>query len=168
MTYSYTKTSTFTVTHARYIASKIAADLTLCGQYYGTPADSHVREYSDELTTLLRDGYVSEYEFGFKKDDKRVLSWRYRVTSDGSIETDDRPGKMYSDVDVSTTTYFNFLTYSDKWYELSQRERDRIEEGLPFKRSAGSLPTDGAGHWSSDRTYSASGTGVSRSSFRPY
>ena len=37
MSYSYTTTETFTRTHARYIASKIAADLRKLQLYYDRP-----------------------------------------------------------------------------------------------------------------------------------
>ena len=42
MTYSYTstETSTFTKTHAKYIAMKIVTDLKRVQRFYGTPDNS--------------------------------------------------------------------------------------------------------------------------------
>src|ERR1700687_5392894 len=101
MTFSYTKTATFTIVHARYLASKAAADMHLCAQYYGKPSESQIREYAEELAQYLNEGYVKEYEFGYQKGGKRIVSWRYKVDSNGNLATDDRPGKVVPYVDIA-------------------------------------------------------------------
>jgi hypothetical protein len=85
MTYSYTSTSTvsFTVTEARRLASKVVTDMARCSQIYGRPSIQEIQEYGDELTLLLKDGYVHNYEFGFKNDERRVISWSYSVDVTG-------------------------------------------------------------------------------------
>ena len=94
MSYSYTRSSTFTIVHARYLSSKVAADMHLCAQYYGQPSEQRIREFAEELAQYLNEGYVLEYEFGYQKDDKRIGSWHYKVDEHGSITTDDRAGKV--------------------------------------------------------------------------
>ena len=112
-TFSFTHSATFTVTHARHLASKIAADLNACSRLHGRPAISSVESYNEELVELLRYGYLSQYEFGFKRNEMRVLSWLYEVDASGSISSDDRAGKMSAYIDLSGTAFFNFLCYSD-------------------------------------------------------
>ena len=73
--FSFSHSATFTITHAKYLASKIVADLNVCNRLHGRPTVSQVESYSEELIELLRYGYLSRYEFGFKRDAKRVLSW---------------------------------------------------------------------------------------------
>ena len=85
MTGTYTTSSTFTITHARHLASKVAAELNLCSQFYGEPGQSVIADYAEELAVLLRDGYVSRYEFGFRVNGKRIVCWRYVVESNGTI-----------------------------------------------------------------------------------
>ena len=113
-------------------------------------------------------GYVSEYEFGFKKDGRRVVSWQYTVT-DGDLVggNDDRSGGIYARADVSGASYFNFMTFSATWSLLSASEQAAFEATLPFRRGDGCLPDDGYGYWTADKTYTRGGVAVARKTFRP-
>lgn len=160
----------FTRTHAKYLASKVVADLYQCARLYGRPGTDSIPDYEAELVELLVGGYVDRYEFGFKKGGKRVVSWQYAVTAGGDLVgggTDDSAGGVYARAKVAGADYFNFLSYSQKWSDLASSDRDRIEGTLPFSRSTGTLPVDGNGYWVQDRTYSSSGTSVARRTFRP-
>jgi Bacterial HORMA domain family 1 len=169
MSNTFTRSSTFTIAEARKLAAKVEADLYLCSRYYGAPAVDQIPKYAEELAQLLNGGYVEQYEFGFKKDGNRVVSWRYRVAADGSLQSDDRAGRVFSSADVSGATYFNYLWHSAAWSALSGAERSKIETGLPIQRTGGDPPGDGNGYWTSgDKTYSASGVGLGRSTFRPF
>lgn len=166
-TVTRTATSTFTIIQARYLASKIAADLHLCAQYYGSPSESRIREYAEELAQYLNAGYLKEYEFGYKKNDVRVVTWRYRVDENGLLTTDDRPGKVVSYVDVSGATFYNFLTQNAAFFRLSAADQAKFEGGLPLQRTPGTLPSDGLGSWKSDRNYYSGGVGMNRQTFQP-
>lgn len=168
MSTTFTTSSTFTITEAKYLTSKIAADMHLCALYYGNPGEIAIRIYSEELAILLRDGYVEAYEFGYKKDGQRVVCWRYTVHADGSVSADDSPGKVVSFADISGAAFYNHLSPSQKWFGLGESERDRVKRSLPIQRSAGELPSDGSGYWVGDRQYSSSGVGCSRQTFRPF
>jgi hypothetical protein len=168
MSFSYTTSTTFTITHARYLASKIAADMHLCTQYYGQPSEQRIREYAEELAQYLNSGYVKRYEFGYKKpDNARVVTWRYDVDENGFITTDDRAGKVVPYVDVSIASFFNFLTWNDRFSRLTSQEQSRFKEGLPIQRTSGYPPTDGSGYWRTDRNYFSGGRGLSRQTFQP-
>jgi Bacterial HORMA domain family 1 len=167
MSFSFTNTSTFTIVHARYIASKAAADMHLCAQYYGKPTEARIREYAEELAQYLNAGYLQEYEFGFKRDGKRIVCWRYKVDSNGVLTTDDRPGKVVSYVDVTGAVFFNFLTQNSRFFQLSSADQARFEAGLPLQRTGGDPPADGAGYWTSDRNYYSAGCGLNRQTFQP-
>lgn len=164
-----TATESFTLTYAKYLASKVTSDMWRCKQLYGRPTEEDINSYGTELALLLRDGYVEAYEFGFKKDDQRLLSWRYAVDSSGNLSAaDDRPGGVIAGVDVSSAAFFNQMTKSSSWFSLSQEERDRISTGLPFQRVTKDGPKDGLGYWQEDRSYSSNGVSLSRKTFRPY
>jgi hypothetical protein len=79
---SYSLAETFTHTEARYLASKVVADLYQCSRLYRSPAASDIPDYETELVERLVKGYISRYEFGFKKDGKRVVSWQYEVRTE--------------------------------------------------------------------------------------
>ena len=169
MTTSYTRTetTTFTLTHAKELASKVAADLHICSGYYGYPSLDSVRGYEAELAELLRGRYVEKYEFGFKRDGKRILCWHYQVASDGSLEGNGNPGKLVATVDVSGASFYNYMWRSDAWHNLPAAERAKIESTLPFQRVGADAPADGSGYWVADHAYSSGGVALTRKTFRP-
>lgn len=167
MSYSYTKTETFTITHARYLSSKVAADMHLCAQYYGEPSEDSIRRYAEEFAQYLKEGYISKYEFGYKKNGRRVVCWRYTVSESGTITSDDNAGKVVSFADIDGAVFYNFLWTNAKYAALSSSEQERFEAGLPVNRTAGSPPDDGNGYWTSDKNYSSAGVGLGRQTYRP-
>lgn len=166
MTFSYTRSTSFTIVHARQLSSKVAADMHLCALYYGEPPEQKIRDYAEELAQKLNGGYVEEYEFGYKRNDRRVVCWRY-VVQDGRFLADGRPGKVVSFANVSGAVFYNFLSHSSAWFDLSERERDRFKSAMPVQRSIGTLPSDGDGYWTTDHGYSAADVGLGRRTFRP-
>lgn len=163
-----TYTTTFTLTHAKHLASKVIADLYLCSRQYGYPSVGSVPAYQEELTVLLAGPYVEAYEFGFKRDGKRVLTWRYTVGPAGDLQGDSRSGGLVRGIDVTGAEYFNFLTYSDRWSWLTAAEQKSIRDTLPIDRTPGSAPSDGNGYWTTERAYTAGGTLVQRRVFQPW
>lgn len=169
MDFTMTRTvaDSFTLTHAKKLASKVAADMRRCQGIYGQPSDAQINDFGTELAILLRDGYVAEYEFGYQKDNNRVVSWHYRVDSTGDLATDDRPGKIVQ-VSVEGCSRFNQLTPSTKWYKLSPEQRAEIRAEIPVQRGTSDGPKDGSGYWTMDRTYSSGGISMPRKTFQPY
>ncbi len=169
MTYSFTRTATltFTRTSARYIASKVVADLRRMRSYYDWPSEAQIELFYAELVELLALGYLGSLEYGFKRDGRRIVSLLYEVWSDGSL-SDDRAGGVHARADITGASWFSFLTYNAKWSLLSPEEKERIEASLPISRVSGQSPQDGNGYWMVDRTYSADGVGAHRRMFRPY
>ena len=167
MSYSVTTSNTFSIIHARRLSSKVAADMHLCANYYGNPSEQSIREYAEELAQYLNEGYVAEYEFGYKKDGKRIVSWRYKVDENGVLTTDDRPGKVVPYVDVIGASFFNYMIRNSRFWALTESQRAGFEGTLPFVRTVGEPPSDGAGYWTSDRNYYAGGRGLNRQTFQP-
>ena len=167
MTYSATTSETFSIINARKLSSKVAADMHLCAQYYGKPSEGQIRQYAEELAQFLNEGYVSVYEFGYQKDGKRLVTWRYKVAENGALTTDEPPGKVVPYVDVAGAYFFNFLTPHSRFYRLSSTQQASFEASMPFQRTAGNPPSDGRGYWTSDRNYFSGGRGLARETFQP-
>lgn len=167
MSSTFTTTTTFTRTHAKHLAAKVIADLYQCSLLYDHPDASKIVDYETELVEMLAKSYVETYEFGFKKHDKRIVSWRYTVGPDGGLHGDDNAGGIYARASVADATYFNFMSHSSAWFQLTTAQKTAFENGLPFQRSTGSLPADGDGYWVVDHGYTAGGVRVARSTFRP-
>jgi hypothetical protein len=165
---TYSWSETFTRTEARYLASKVVADLYQCSRLYGSPASSEIPAYESELVERLVKGYLSRYEFGFKKDGKRVVSWLYEVKEGDLVGgSDDRSGGIYPRAGVAGASYYNHIISSTKWSLLSPWEQAAFVATLPFTRVDAALPEDGYGYWTPDKTYTRGGIAVARRTFRP-
>ena len=65
--FTSTESTTFTITHARKIATKVGADLKRMQRYYGDPTDDMIEKFEEEIAILLRYGGLKTVIFGFKK-----------------------------------------------------------------------------------------------------
>lgn len=166
MSFTHTRSESFTRTHAHYLASKVAADLHQMQRFYGSPSSSEIDGYLQELTTLLADGYLDYVEYGFRRDGRWVLYLRYTATS-LTLGTDDRSGRVHPGVDTSGASWHSYLTHSSAWWALTDSQRQRVEDVLPFRRTSGDPPGVGAGYWIDDKTYSRNGVALGRRTFRP-
>lgn len=163
---TYTYAETFTRTHARKLAGRVTSDLRQCHLIYGKPSESALADYLTELEELLTRGYVSQYQFGFQRNGQTVWSLRYTVGPDGGLTSAGIAGGVPARHDVTGAAYFNFLTFSPSWGQLSLAARKAIEDTLPFIRETGTLPGTANGTWTTDRTYAAGGIAVQRSIFK--
>lgn len=167
--YSYTESATFTVTHARHMAAKISTDLKRIQRLYGKPSDKDIADYESEAVAMIKAGYLSSVYYGFKRNGSWIeptLMYTARDLSGGSANDDD-PGKIRPGKDVTGASFTSFISYTSAFLTLSQAERDAFKSGLPIQRVSGTTsPVDG--YLASDRTYSAGGRALDRSSVRSY
>jgi hypothetical protein len=169
VTSSYTTTRTFTITHARYVTSKVAADLRQLRLFYRSPADEQIADYAEEAALLLRDGYLERVDYGFRRltasgEKEWVLLLRY-IARNGLL-TDDYSGRIPANVDVSSAVFWSYLTYTPSFNNLGEMERARVKAALPIKRTGGNEAGFATGTWTGDRSYSSAEQGVSRSVFK--
>jgi len=167
MSFSATLARTFTISHARHVTSKIAADLDLMRAYYGWPSAEDITGYAEEAAILLSGRYLYSVEYGFKRADRIIFALKYMARSDGSLQSDDRPGRVPSGLNVSGASRYSYLFYSDSFSQLHSDQRASIKASLPVSRSDGPTPETGDGYWEQSRSYSSNGEGVVRNIFRP-
>jgi hypothetical protein len=169
MTSSYTTSasSTFTVTHARHMAAKIAADLKRMQRFYGAPSDTDIATYEAEVVELLKAGYLGTVTYGYKRNDNWIEpTLRYSAKDlAGTGANDDDPGKVRPGADVSGASFYNYLTYSAAWWSLTSEQQEAFKKTLPFQRSGAAEPGI-SGYLISDHTYSAGGKALDRFSIR--
>lgn len=169
MTSSYTisETQTFTVTHARHMAAKVATDLKRMQRLYGSPSDVNISVYEQEAIALLKAGYLGEVIYGFKRDSVWIEpTLRYTARDlDSVAANDDDPGRIRPGANIVGASFYSYLTYSPAWDKLSRTEQTVFELTLPFVRGGASAPGV-AGYFSDDRTYSSGGRALSRASVR--
>lgn len=172
MSFSYTVTEakTFTVTHARHLAAKVATDLKRMQRFYGSPSDTRIANLEGELTELLKCGAVSYVLYGFKKNEAWIeptLRYEAKDLADGGL--DDDPGRVLPGKNVEGAAFHSYLVHSTAWYQLSEKEREDIESRLPVQRTGAAEPTAGGGlYFADDRTYSSGNRTLARSTLRSY
>ncbi len=167
--YTITESRTFTVTHARHIAAKVATDLKRLQRLYGQPSDSDIADYETEMIELLKAGYLDTVSYGFKRDGEWVEpTLRYTAQElAGDGVSDDDPGRVRPGADISGSSFCSFLTYSPAWHALTDAKRVAFKKSLPFRRTGGFAPGV-SGYLEDDRIYSAGGRAVSRASVRSF
>ncbi|MGE8452861.1 MAG: hypothetical protein ACN6OP_20030 [Pseudomonadales bacterium] len=172
MSYSYTATEakTFTVTHARHLAAKVATDLKRMQRFYGSPSDTHIANLEGGLTELLKCGALSYVLYGFKREGEWIEpTLRYDAKDLAASGLDDDPGRVLPGKKVEGAEFYNYLVYSSAWYQLSEKERQDIKSRLPIQRTGAAEPTAGGNlYFADDRTYSSGGRSLARSTLRSY
>lgn len=168
MSYSYTQNQTFTITNAKYLASKVAADLKRIQRFYSSPSDDLIRRYEEEVTLLLKAGYLEKVAYGFKKDGQWIEpTLIYKAEEIFGNGIDDDPGRIKPGANVSGAFFTSYLNYSNKWFNTSLSEREKFEHSLPISRSTGSEPSIN-GTLNNDRHYFSGGSSLNRSSVKSF
>ena len=159
----------FTITHARHMAAKVAADLKRMQRFYGFPGDQRIDEFEDEIIELLKAGYLGTVTYGFRREGQWVEPTIRYTAQDlyGASATDDDPGRVYPGADISDTNFYSYLTHSVAWHNLTEADREAFEQRLPFKRT-GAPESSINGYLVTDRTYSAGGRALNRASVRSW
>lgn len=171
MSYSYTstETSTFTITHARYLASKITTDLKRIQRLYGSPSNDYITNLENEAILLLKAGYLDQVTYGYKKGSEWIEpTVRYKASDlVGMTVADDDPGKIRPGADVSGATFCSYLFYTQSWAALSTSKQEEFEQTLPFRRTTALEPSIN-GYLAEDRIYSSGGRILNRLSVKSY
>ena len=157
--FSVSETTTFTVTHARHMASKVATDLKRIQRLYGRPSNTDIANYEAEAIELLKEGY--------RRDGRWIeptVKYSARDLIGGTAHDDD-PGRIRPGADISSAAYYSYLTYSAAWSKLSPAVKEDFEKRLPFPRTGAPEPGV-SGYFNEDRSYSSGGWALSRSSVR--
>lgn len=170
MGYSYTasESATFTITHARHLAAKVATDLMRVQRFYGHPTDSRIADFEEEITQLLRHGYLDSVAYGFQRDGAWIEpTLKYTAKDFVNGGSDDDPGRVIPGKDVSGAAFKSFLSYSTKYNLLDSNEQAAFESSHPIKRSDGPTPSVN-GYFTDDKTYSSGGRALGRATVKSY
>ena len=171
MSYSYTvsEATTFTITHARHMAAKVVTDLKRLQRFYGAPSDGGIAAYGEELTMLMRNGYLRTVTYGFRRNNAWIeptVSYTARDLA-GSTADDHDPGRIRPGADTTDASFYSYLTYSSEWNRLFEEQKEAFRKRLPFRRTGAPEPAVD-GYLYPDRTYSAGGRALDRVSVRTY
>lgn len=169
MSYTLTNTQTFTATHAKHIAAKVATDLKRIQRLYGEPTDNRINNYETEIIELLKKGYIDTVTYGYRRDGKWIEpTLRYTAKDLANTSTnDDDPGRIRPRANIDNASFGSFLTYSSAWDKLTTEEKKNFKATLPFQRGDGDIPGV-SGYFNQDKTYSSGGRALDRSTLKSY
>lgn len=171
MSHSYTNTEsqTFTVTHAKHLASKVATDLKRIQRFYNSPSDLWIEQYEKELIEFLRKGYLKVVTYGFQKEGKWIEPTLQYTAKDlaGLASADDDPGRILPGLSVEGAHFTSYLIKNDTYWNSTEAEKNTFSNALPFQRSGADEPGIN-GYLSSDKTYSSGGKALERSIVKKY
>lgn len=165
--FTFSETATFTVTHARHMAAKVATDLKRMQRLYGSPSDTDIAKYEAEVIELLKMRYLETVAYGYRRNEDLIeptLKYSARDLA-GATASDDDPGRIRPGADITGAAFYSYLTYSAAWDKLSDVEKENFKKRLPFSRIGAPAPGV-SGYFNEDRSYSSGGWALSRSSVR--
>ena len=165
--YTVTDTITFTQTHAKHIAAKVATDLKRMQRLYTEPSDNWIGAFEAEAVELLKGGFLDTVAYGFRRNGDWIeptLIYTSRDLMDIAANDDD-PGRVRPNAQISGASFHSYLTYNSTWNQLTREQREDFLRRLPFQRTVGTEPGV-SGYWSRDLTYSAGGRALDRASLR--
>lgn len=168
--YSLTDSQTFTVVHARHLAAKVATDLKRIQRLYGALTDKNIDDYETEAVELLRQGFLATVTYGFRRNGDWIEpTLRYTLKDFANGMVDDDPGRIRPGLDITGAEFYSYLTYTSKWNSLTYAEQQAVKSALPFQRGGAAEPKVSAGsYFFDDKTYSAGGRALGRSSVRSF
>lgn len=169
LSHTFTDSATFTVTHARHMAAKVATDLKRMQRFYGAPSDPEIANYEAEVTEFLKEGYLDTVTFGFRRNGNWIEPTLRYTARDlaGGLANDDDPGRIPASANVAGASFYSYLTYSSAWNKLSESEKEAFHKRLPFRREGAPEPGI-SGYLAADRTYSSGGRAIDRTSVRSF
>lgn len=167
--YTLTESATFTVTHARHMAAKVAADLKRMQRFYGAPSDADIARYEAEVIELLKGGYLRTVAYGYRRGELFVEPTLRYTARDlaGATASDDDPGRLRPGANIAGATFYSYLTYSVTWDALPASTRAALKAQLPVQRTGAAEPGVN-GYYADDKTYSSGGRALARASVRSY
>src|SRR6266705_2713455 len=108
MSYSITESESYTITHARYVASKVKTDLLRLQRFYGGPSNTRIDNYEAELIAMLKGDYLDTVIYGFKRTGNWIVALKYTSTSGGVLVSDQDPGAIKPGEDIAGASFGSY------------------------------------------------------------
>ena len=171
MNYSYTfdETFTFTRTHAKHMAAKVATDLKRMQRFYGWPTDGEIVDYETEVIEFLKEGYLGTVIYCFRRNGNWIEPTLCYMARDlaGASANDDDPGRIRPGAAIGGASSYSYLTYSLAWDNSTEAEKEEFRGRLPFRRNGAAQPGID-GYLRKDLTYSSGGRALDRATVRSW
>lgn len=146
--YSFTvaDTQTFTITHARHIAAKVATDLKRVQRFYSYPSDTKIAELEAELVVMLKAGYLEEVTYGFKRGNDWIEpTLRYTAGELIDSGSDERGGEIAPGVSKKIHYLVVGEIGNEQW--LHSTYGTKIKKAVELREGGSPLAIVSEQHW---------------------
>jgi hypothetical protein len=115
----------------------------------------------------LKAGYLGTATYGYRLYGVWIEpTLRYRALDlAGVAANNDDPGKIRPGCNIAGASFYSYLTWGEAWNRATYEEQQRFKKTLPISRDDAPEPVAG-GYFSADKTYSAGGRALTRTSMR--
>lgn len=165
-----TRTAAITMVDVRHVLWRIQTDLRVLRAQHAMITAELELAIAEDIAAFLYRNFIEQVEFRFVDRTAGTASWRtrYAFTREWTgSQDDDAGGLQYQN--LQNTDFKVVVTYSASWYALPAAEKEAFRAtGLKCAWGPAGAVRDGAGYWTSDRTYGSGGLGATRSVFRAY
>lgn len=162
------RTASITMVDVRHVMWRIISDLCVLRSHHRMIDQEREEGIAHDLTAFIYRNYIDEVEFRFVNDSTGTASYRVRYALNRGWSGDDNDSGGLRYCDLRGTSFSVVISYTEAWQNLSSDDKVAFRDGLkrPWGRAAD--VADGAGYWTTDRTYGSGSLGAERSVFRPY
>jgi hypothetical protein len=169
MSSSYTRSTTQTSTQSKviHVTRKVQADLLAILDHYGYFSEDYAQKLINDIRVFIDEEAIEQVKFTWTRSGSNVVMEEldYKVIWGNIGLADDRSGGIRYRFDLTTAKFQVRINYSDRWRRMPEDQKELIREELKLQwKTANQLDYSG-GQWSSERSYSKDGLGLSRSRF---
>lgn len=131
----FTGTSTFTVIDIRKTFEGFEADLRMIARRTGKMDLANVEAYVHDILKWAENKYVAHIDITLlNNNDVAIKAVRYKVNENGTAISGERAGGN-DWVELPDTTLTIFISYNQKWHNLSAVEKSNFQRENRFKAS---------------------------------
>jgi hypothetical protein len=161
-----TYSDTFNREDIRRVHASFAADYRIAAESTGLHSSSFVDDTISEIGTLAGDRYLAEIHLRLLTSTGALREAAvYRVSTDASAWTSERPGDMYWQASAGDSLRISVF-YSASWKALTTEQKDAYrEKNLPGWVSGDFDGDYGTLSGSTDRHYSSRAYGIDRTRY---
>lgn len=169
MSSSYTRSTTQTSTLSKvvHVTRKVQADLLAILDHYGYFSEDYAQKLINDIRVFIDEEAIAQVTFTWTRVGSNVVleELDYKVVWGNLGLADDRSGGIRYQSELTTANFQVRISYSDRWREMHEDDKELIREDLKLQWGPANQLDYSGGQWSSERSYSKDGLGLSRSRF---
>lgn len=130
-----TNTSTYTVVDIRKTFEGCEADIRMIARRTGKWSMSYVDQIFHDIIKLAEEEYLKSVDITLlDASEKAIRATKFVVNANGTAITSDRAGAN-DWIDIPNTRLMVILSYTQKWFNLDEQQKQKFQSDNSFKIS---------------------------------